>query len=70
MEAAATVFDDCYFWACDFPFTRFEHCNRKANKVAYKIARLAKVSVTRDYFEKPMDEIVSFLTDDITFIST
>uniref|UniRef100_A0A453N575 RNase H type-1 domain-containing protein n=1 Tax=Aegilops tauschii subsp. strangulata TaxID=200361 RepID=A0A453N575_AEGTS len=26
---AAIVFDDCYFLACDFPITRFEHCNTK-----------------------------------------
>ena len=40
--AAATVFDDCYFIACDFPLVRFEHCNMEANKVAHELARLAK----------------------------
>ena len=59
--AAAAVFDDCYFLACDFPFTRFEHCNREANKVAHELARLAKISVTNDYFEEPMDEFYLFL---------
>ena len=33
---ASTVFDDCYFIACDFPLIRFEHCNREANKVAHE----------------------------------
>ena len=35
--AAAAVFDDCYFLACDFPTSRFEHCNREANKVAHEL---------------------------------
>ena len=49
----AAVFDDCYFMACDFLRISFEHCNREANKVAQKLARLAKFSVTRDCFEEP-----------------
>ena len=40
--AAAAIFDDCYFLACDFPTSRFEHCNREANKVAHELARLAR----------------------------
>ena len=36
--AAAAVFDDCYFMACDVPLTRFKYCNREANKVAHEIA--------------------------------
>lgn len=67
--AAAAVFDDYYFLACDFPLIRFEHCNREANKVVHEIARLAKFSVTRDWFEEPMNDIISFLTDDVTIIS-
>ena len=31
------VFDDCYFMACDFPIIRFEHSNRKANKVVHEL---------------------------------
>uniref|UniRef100_A0A453LBU0 RNase H type-1 domain-containing protein n=1 Tax=Aegilops tauschii subsp. strangulata TaxID=200361 RepID=A0A453LBU0_AEGTS len=49
--AAAVVFDACYFMACDFSLTRSEHCNRIANKVARELARLAKFSVTRDWFK-------------------
>ncbi|VAI04919.1 unnamed protein product [Triticum turgidum subsp. durum] len=66
--APATVFDDCYFLACDFSLTRFEHCNREANRVAHELARLAKISVTNEYFEEPMDEIVPLLMDDVTVI--
>ena len=66
---AAAVFEDCYFMACDFPLTRFEHCNRVANKVAHELARLAKVSVTRDWFEEPMENIAPLLIDDVTIIS-
>ncbi|VAI07252.1 unnamed protein product [Triticum turgidum subsp. durum] len=66
--AAAAVFDDCYFLACDFSLTRFEHCNREANRVAHELARLAKISVTNEYFEEPMDEIVPLLMDDVTVI--
>ncbi|XBH90537.1 hypothetical protein VPH35_082169 [Triticum aestivum] len=67
--AAATVFDDCYFMACDFPLTRFEHCNREANKVAHELARLGKNLVTRDWFEEPMGNIVPFPIDDVTIVS-
>ena len=41
--AATAVFDNCYFMACDFSVTRFEHCNREANKVAHELAILAKI---------------------------
>ena len=67
--AAAAVFDDFYFIACDFPLVRFEHCNREANKVAHELARLANFSVTRDWFEEPISDIVSFLIDDVTIIT-
>ncbi|XBJ08893.1 hypothetical protein VPH35_014081 [Triticum aestivum] len=67
--AAAAVFDDCYFMACDFPLVRFEHCNRKANKAAHEIARVAKFSETRDWFEEPLNDIVNFLIDDVTIIT-
>ena len=65
----AAVFDDCYFMACDFLRISFEHCNREANKVAQKLARLAKFSVTRDCFEEPMNNIVTFLINNATVIS-
>uniref|UniRef100_A0A453BDG5 RNase H type-1 domain-containing protein n=1 Tax=Aegilops tauschii subsp. strangulata TaxID=200361 RepID=A0A453BDG5_AEGTS len=67
--AATAVFDDCYFMACEFTITRFEHCNREANKVAHEIARLANFSTTRDWFEELMVGIVSLLIDDVTVIS-
>ena len=67
--AAAAIFDDCYFLACDFPTSRFEHCNREANKVAHELARLARFSSTIDWFEEPMFEIVPFLTNDVSVIS-
>ena len=67
--AAAAMFDDCYFMACDFPLVRFEHCNREANKVANEIARVPKFSETRDWFEEPMSDIVNFLIDDVTIIT-
>ncbi|XBI25587.1 hypothetical protein VPH35_050487 [Triticum aestivum] len=49
--------------------TKFEHCNREANKVAHELARLANFSVTRDWFEEPISDIVSFLIDDVTIIT-
>ncbi|KAI5016612.1 hypothetical protein ZWY2020_006463 [Hordeum vulgare] len=67
--ASAIVFNDCYFMACDFPLSCFEHCNRESNNVNHELARLAKVSVTRDWFEEPMADIVSFLINDVTIIS-
>ena len=67
--AAAAVFDGCYFLACDFSLVRFEHCNREANKVAHEIARVAKFSETRVWFQEPMSDIVHFLIDDVTIIT-
>ncbi|KAM3298621.1 hypothetical protein ACQJBY_040213 [Aegilops geniculata] len=67
--AAAAIFDDCFHYACDFVMTRFEHCYREANKVAHKLARLARFSLTSDYFEEPLNEIVVILTNDVTVIS-
>ena len=60
---------NCYFMACDFPLIRFEHCNRETDKVAYEIARIAKFSETKDWFEEPMNDIVNFLIDDVTIIT-
>ncbi|XBJ23654.1 hypothetical protein VPH35_001739 [Triticum aestivum] len=68
-DAAAAIFDDCFHYACDFFMTRFEHCYREANKVAHELARLARFSLTSDYFEEPLNEIVVILTNDITIIS-
>ena len=39
------------------------------NKVAHELARLAKFSDSRDWFEEPFDEIVPFIIDDVTVIS-
>ncbi|XBI63808.1 hypothetical protein VPH35_044145 [Triticum aestivum] len=66
--AAATIFDDCFHYACDFVVTRFEHCNREANKVAHELARLARFSA-KDWFEEPINEIVVILTNDVLIIS-
>ncbi|KAF7079500.1 hypothetical protein CFC21_083722, partial [Triticum aestivum] len=63
------VFNDYYFMVCDFYLIIFEHCNRESNKVAHEIARLAKFSLTSDWFEEPMNDIVSFIIDDVTVIS-
>ena len=54
--------------AFDFPQTSFEHCNREANKVAHELARLAKCSMTRDWIEEPMEDLVTLLIDDVTII--
>jgi hypothetical protein len=53
----------------DFPLVRFEHFNREANKVDHELAWLAKFSVTRDWFEDHMNDIVPLLIDDVTIIS-
>lgn len=59
--AVAVVFDDCYFFACDFPLTSFEHYNREANKVVHELARLARLSSTKDWFEEPRAKLYLFL---------
>ncbi|XBI08586.1 hypothetical protein VPH35_136294 [Triticum aestivum] len=67
--AAAAIFDDCYHYACDFIMTKFEHCNREANKVAHELARLARFFSTSVWFEEPISEIVTFLTNDVLIIA-
>lgn len=65
VATAAEVFDYCYHFACDFPISTFEHCNREANKVAHQLARLARFSLTFDWFEEPLNEVVPFLVLEI-----
>ncbi|XBI41903.1 hypothetical protein VPH35_126304 [Triticum aestivum] len=65
---AAAVLDDCYFLACDFPITKFEHCNREANRVAHELANLARFSSPLNWFEEPLSEIVSLLINDVLVI--
>ena len=66
MEA---IFDDCFHYACDFVIAIFEHYNREANKVAHELARLARFSLTSDWFEEPLNEIAMILTNDVLVIS-
>ncbi|XBI27992.1 hypothetical protein VPH35_052326 [Triticum aestivum] len=66
---AAKNFDDCYHYACDFVTDRFEHCNRETNKVAHELARLARFSLTSEWFEEPLNEIVMILTNDVLLIT-
>ncbi|XBH61203.1 hypothetical protein VPH35_115693 [Triticum aestivum] len=67
--AAAAIFNDFFHYACDFVIARFEHCNREANKVAHELARLARFSLTSDWFEEPLNEIVMILTNDVLLIT-
>ncbi|XBH90746.1 hypothetical protein VPH35_082319 [Triticum aestivum] len=67
--AAAAIFEDCFHYACDFVTARFEHCNREANKVAHELARSAKFSLTSDWFEEPLNEIVMFLINNVLLIT-
>ncbi|XBI64002.1 hypothetical protein VPH35_044285 [Triticum aestivum] len=68
-DAATSIFYDCFHYACDFVMTRFEHCYREANKLDHELARLARFSLSSDYFEEPLNEIVVILTNDVTVIS-
>ena len=67
--AAAAIFYDCFHLACDFPISRFEHCNREANKVAHELAKLARFSFISDWFEEPHNAIVPILINDVMIIS-
>ncbi|KAI5011675.1 hypothetical protein ZWY2020_013812 [Hordeum vulgare] len=67
--AAAAIFYDGFHYACDFVASRFEHCNREANKVAHELARLARFSQASDWFEEPPVEVVSLLLNDVLIIS-
>ena len=48
--------------------SKFEHCNRDANKVAHELAWLARFSDTVDWFEEPLNEIVPFLFNNVSVI--
>ena len=52
---AAAVFMIANFLACDFAISRFEHCNRQANKVANEHAILTRFSSNVDWFKDPMN---------------
>ncbi|KAF6982714.1 hypothetical protein CFC21_001062 [Triticum aestivum] len=65
----AAVFDDCFYSACDFTISRFEHYNREANKVAHKLARMTKFSLIFYWLEGPLNEIVSILINNVMVIS-
>ncbi|KAI4980504.1 hypothetical protein ZWY2020_020989 [Hordeum vulgare] len=67
--AAAAIFDDCFHYACDFVATRFEQCNKEANKVAHELARLARFSQSSNWFEEPPIEIVTLLINNVLIIS-
>ena len=67
--AAAAIFDDCFHLACDLPISRFEHCNREANKVAHELAKSARFSFIFDWFEEPHNVIVPILINDVMIIS-
>lgn len=67
--AAASILDDCFHFVCDFPISRFEHCNRQVNKVDEELARMARFSLTYDWFQEPLNEIVSILINDVMVIS-
>jgi hypothetical protein len=61
--------ENCYYIVCDFLISRFEHCNREANKVAHELARLARFYLTYEWFEEPFSEILHILLNDVTVIS-
>ena len=66
---AFAAFVDGYFASLDFIHVVYDYCNKERNKVAHELARLAKFSKTRDWCEEPIDNILSFLIDDVTLIS-
>ena len=66
--ATETVFDYFYHLACDIFISRFEHCSREANKVAHELGRLARFTLSVEWFEDRMDDIVSLLTNHVTII--
>jgi hypothetical protein len=67
--STTTIFYDCFHLACDFSISRFEHCNREANKVAHELAKLARFSFISDWFEEPHNAIVPILINDVMIIS-
>ena len=67
-STAAAVFDDCYFLACDFPITKFEHCNREANRVAHELAKLARFSLSNLWMESAPKALIPMLVNDATIL--
>ena len=58
--ATETIFDYFYHLPCDFI--------REANKVAHELGRLARFTLSVEWFEDRMDDIVSLLTNHVTII--
>ena len=50
-------------------FLHLSICNREANMVAHELARLARFHPPLDWFEEPLDKIVTFLTKDVLVVS-
>ena len=67
--AVAAIFDDCFNYACDFIITKFEHCDREANKVIHELASITRFSLASDWFEEPLNEIVMILINNVLVIS-
>lgn len=62
-------FYDCFHFAYSFIITRFEHCNREANIVAHDLARLARFSLSSDWFKEASNETLTILINDVLVIS-
>ncbi|XBI73670.1 hypothetical protein VPH35_067374 [Triticum aestivum] len=60
-RVAAAVFDDCCFMAGDFSFTSFEHSRDQNRTFTHELARFVKCSMTKDWFEEPMEILYLFL---------
>ena len=66
----AAIFDHYYHMACDFSYTYFVHCPRKANTVAHELANLAKGPLCNSFLDEPSSELIPLLLSDVTLVTT
>lgn len=69
-RVTATVFDYCYQISCDLSHSSFEHCSRKANRVAHELAKLARGPLCNILIVEDPSEIIPIMMDYVTAIST
>ena len=65
---AAPIFDECKSFVEDFGKFAVEHCFRKSNSIAHKLARWGHADSSSRWVDTLPDFIVIQLTDDVSIL--
>jgi hypothetical protein len=66
---AATIFDDCYHLASEFPKIIFGHSFRESNCVAHELARVARGIADQVWLDDPPNFLLPVFLNDVTLLS-